>query len=392
MKRGTIADFVMASNFGRTAGGRETWAYGFLGPLLAARPDLKLRVHGMRSEDHADTTADLLAAADPADRGRLQPLFHQARRGRLPVFVSMLRGLRAWMAKPEVRPPDWSLAAGCVNEQILLLATPKLRRSFRIVWLRTILLDQRIDRIPRMLMPLARRFEAWLIGRSQLIIANGEDIADYYRRFGLTVEVIRNGVDAKRWHLPPPTLVGPLRVAYIGRLIPSKGINEFLAAAEIVRQAGGGDRIEFHVVGDGPHQDRVREAEARGAVRFHGPIHNDALPALLEQFDVCTAFTFVSPTQGGGGTSNALLEQMAAARVILAWNNIIFRQVVDGSSAWLVPQGDTDAVVRALWEIAADSAEARRRATAAQRFVRQFSLEAQSERFLALLRRHGLAD
>jgi glycosyltransferase involved in cell wall biosynthesis len=386
------ADFVMASNFGRTAGGRETWAYGFLPQLLAYQPELDLRVHGMRTEDHADTTGDLFAATEPAHHDRLKPVFHRAQRGLLPVFASMIRGLRSWMAGSDVAPPDWSLAAGCVNEQILVLATPKLRRSFRIVWLRTILLDQRIERIPQFLMPLARRVEAWLIGRSQLIIANGDDIAAYYARYGLKVEVIRNGIDARRWRRDAPALKGPLRVAFIGRLVPTKGIKEFLAAADLLKSSEGPSGFEFHVVGDGPYEDEVRAAADRGIIKFHGPVHNDELPALLVDFDVCVAFTFVSPTQGGGGTSNALLEQMAAARVIVGWNNAIFRQVLDQSNAWLVPQGDAAAVATALRDIAAHPEEARKRAQAAQRFVGRFSLEAQLEKFLALLRPHGLAD
>lgn len=386
------ADFVMVSDFARTAGGRETWAYGFLPHLLEAQPELDLRVHGMRTEGHPDTAGDLAGSVGPGKNGRLTPIFHAVKRGRLPLFVGMLRSLRAFMARRDVPAPAWSLAAGCVNEQILVLATPRLRRSFRIVWLRTIFLDQRIGHIPAFLMPLARRVEAWLLGRSKLIISNGDDIADYYARYGLKVEVIRNGVDAKRWHMPAPALDGPLRIAFIGRFVPTKGIEEFLAVAEFLKSGADADRFEFHAVGSGPWETQVRSAHDRGILHHHGPVHNEDLPALLATFDVCVALTFVSATQGGGGTSNALMEQMAAARVVVAWDNIIFRQVLDEGRAWMVPQGDVPAIAGALREIADNPEAARARAQAGQRYVSQFSLEAQLDKFLALLRRHGLAD
>lgn len=88
-------------------------------------------------------------------------------------------------------------------------------------------------------------------------------------------------------------------------------------------------------------------------------MQNAALPGILPSIDVCVALT---RSDGGGGTSNAMLEQMAAGRVMLAWDNVIFRQWLHHENAFLAPQGDVDGLEACLAAISRDRAEALRRA------------------------------
>ncbi len=85
---------------------------------------------------------------------------------------------------------------------------------------------------------------------------------------------------------PPLDRPGGRRVPtilYLGRLIPTKGVDDLFAAARRLRPA---PRIE--VAGDGPHRRRLQRLARRMGVDavFHGFVHADAKHRLLSHADV----------------------------------------------------------------------------------------------------------
>jgi glycosyltransferase involved in cell wall biosynthesis len=72
---------------------------------------------------------------------------------------------------------------------------------------------------------------------------------------------------------------------------------------------------------------------------------------------------------------------MAAGRVIVAWRNEIYGQLLDDTNAYLVPQGDVAAAYRVLNDIRDRPDEARRRAAAAQETAKRFSFEVHLGKF-----------
>lgn len=379
-----IVDFICQSNFGRSEGGRETWAYQFLPALLARRKDVLLRVYGQRRPEQPDTTEALRAAAAPhADR--LRSHFLPATQGRWPLPIAMIRAFVAHKRRETQPAADVTIAAGSVIELLALLASRRARRTFRVLWLRGIWFNEKADRVPRPLHGLLRRLEIAVLRRAHLVLANGDDIAAHYGAYGIPVTVIKNAVDLARWEMPAPRLVEPVQVAFIGRLTPEKGILDFLAIARAMRDTPDRDRFVFRVMGFGREEEATRAAVERGDVVWTGPVAYDEMPAVLRDVDVCAAFTFAAAVGGGGGTSNAMLEQMAAGRVMLAWDNAIFRQWLDGNNAFLVPQGDVAAAVVALRAIADDRQVAMARAKAGSARVADFGVPRMMERFDAVL-------
>jgi glycosyltransferase involved in cell wall biosynthesis len=190
--------------------------------------------------------------------------------------------------------------------------------------------------------------------------------------------------------MAPPAFAAPIKVAYIGRLAPVKGFNEYLALARALRRSNNAGRFEFHLIGDGdpPQRELANAAAAAGDVIYHGGVDNDQLPAALRDIDACVALTFVqsagSELSGGAGVSNALLEQIAAGRLIICWDNAAFRQVLDSQSAFLVPQGDEVALRAAFEEIANAPNEALWRAECAASLADQYSFTAHLDKFAAL--------
>lgn len=376
---------VMISNFGRADGGRETWAYQFLPRLLQRHPHLHIDVCGLRIDGQDDNSDELRGAVRQSDRARLGITFLRAVQNKIPNSLDMIRAIRRsdW---PNERP-QLAIGVGSFVELLAMMIAPRLRGVPKAIWLRTIYIDEKAGRIPAALRPLARAIETAVLRRADLIIANGEDTAQYYRRRGITVEVIPNAVDLGRWTMPAALPRHPIKIAFIARLAAVKGIREFVELAR--RSARAGLPAEFHVIGEGPESSGVTAAAADGALYYHGALANEQVRAMLLNFDMCAALTFKSESGGTSGVSNALLEQMAAGRVILAWRSIIFTQVLSEDSAYFADQGNADRLMEALVEAIERPDEAGRRAMRAQRIAAQYSFDSHMNRFDALLDRYS---
>ncbi len=111
------------------------------------------------------------------------------------------------------------------------------------------------------------------------IIAVSDDLADRLRLSypGSDITVVPNGIDesAVRRSAFPPVALAPDRVhiAFVGRLVPVKRVDVFLAAASQIERSGGRD-YSFHVIGDGPLRGQLEAlSEESGLAKccvFHG--------------------------------------------------------------------------------------------------------------------------
>lgn len=385
-------DLIMSSFFDGDGGGRETWAYNFIPLLLRTQKNLQLFVYGMSREEHNNSQC-LLDKVDVDDRDRIKMKFFRiANNKKIPFFLSMLINLRRYCRVTNKTSPELVLGVGGLYEMLMLLLTPKYKFSKKMLWLRTIFLDENATRVPKWLLFFLRKVETFILSKADILLANGDDIQAYYQNLGLKVGVVKNGVDAKRWFLSPPQLKLPLKVAFIGRLTPVKGIDVFIDLVKKIKQTTRGNEFEFHVIGDGPSCDLVKRNADVGLLLYHGKIANIDLLKYLNLLDICVAFTFALSANGfgGGGTSNALLEQMAASRVIIAWDNAIFRQLLSDKTAYLVKEGDVNGLETVLWQIAANLTLAEQKAKFAREEVQQYSLEKQMEKFFLILNNFGL--
>ena len=214
----------MLSNFGRADGGRETWAYNFIPRLLERYPELRLAIYGLRVDGEPDNRETVFSAVPAAHRNRLSIDFVRAKADRWPNAFAFWNGLSTLCRE---KPPAFVLAVGSWVELRAALLTPAFRNSGKLAWLRSIWTDEKAHRYPAVLRPWLERMDTAVLKRADVIIANGEDTADHYRKLGLTVRVIPNGVDLDRWRIDPPSLQAPVKVAYVGRLAEVKGIDGF---------------------------------------------------------------------------------------------------------------------------------------------------------------------
>lgn len=393
---GNWVEMIVLSELDRSAGGRETWIYNFLPRWMMSDATLNLRLHAVRARGKHGDDLELLDLLRPIGPARFIAELYDLDGSRLPLFLAMARALRSRWRRQNEGVPRFTVVTG-IMEAAMLLCVPKLRRAPVVVWIRTMYLSEKAYRIPSMLMPALKWLEIRLLSRADLLIANGDDISRYYARYGLDVKVVKNGVDLSCWKSTAPLLRKTIRVAYVGRVTEVKGFAQFVAVARIMKNADDAARYEFHVAGaSNPRASRDKAALAGALsdnlVVYHGPINSSDMPGFLQEMDVCVALTYSGPANGGGGTSNALMEQMASSRIIVAWDNPIFRQLLDDRNSYLVPQGDVNAIAAALKSIADLPASAVERSFAARRTIEHFSIDAQMKNYIAILEAAGLGS
>ncbi|MBN8224803.1 MAG: glycosyltransferase family 4 protein [Xanthomonadales bacterium] len=371
---------LMLSRMGQGDGGRETWLSNFLDEIARQSRDVTFDIIHQRADTptllDVPSRRDIVASIRQIDRRWLW----------CPVSVELL--IRLAFSGGWIEPGARIAGIGGLAEAIaVMLLTPFRGRKRRMMWLRTIYTREKSAQLPGPTRRMALALETFVLHRFGLVLANGEDTAAFYRGLDIPVEVVPNAIPLAKWSMSPPPETAPLRVGFIGRLTEVKGIFAFLEAVEYCQQDWPG-AFRFHIAGDGPARAAVDMLATRAPMTVHGQLDNLATRNVVADVDVCVALTLSSADLGGGGISNALLEQMAAQRIIVAWDNDIFLQVLDGRSAYLVPQGDARTLADTLFHIANHRNEALEKATNARSLAQDFSIEAHVDRFFSIIGNH----
>jgi glycosyltransferase involved in cell wall biosynthesis len=195
--------------------------------------------------------------------------------------------------------------------------------------------------------PPFRWFERWSLRRAAGAYTCNLEAARILESKGLSgpTAVIPLGVDVERFAAsdrPPP--VGVLRVGFVGRLIPHKGVDILLRAAAL------DPRFEIEVVGSGPEADRLvdiaTELGVIDRVEFSGHITEEALPDLFRTFDVLAVPSVPTPgwvEQFG----RVVVEAQASGVPVVASRSGALPEVVTGAGT-LVEPGDPADLARGL--------------------------------------------
>ena len=227
-------------------------------------------------------------------------------------------------------------------------------------------------------------------GCRRVVFHNADDRDELVRRGVVdrakTTVVGGSGVDLDRYAATPvPT--EPPRFLFVGRLLGSKGVEELVRAAAIVRASE--PAAEVHLVGSfDPNPDRVdptllEQAQQRGDVVLHGQVA-DVRPHLA----ACSAFVLPSYREG---LPRSALEALACGRTAVVTDVPGCREVVrPGRHGALVPVRDVDALARTLIAYARDPERLVREGAEARRTAeRDFGVEAVTAAMLDALELQG---
>lgn len=147
-----------------------------------------------------------------------------------------------------------------------------------------------------------------------------------------------NAVDPARFaQIAPASAAGPLRACFIGRMVPYKGPDMALEAAEPLLREG---RLELEMIGDGP---MLPDLKARfgglPGVTFHGWLAHEDVQGVAGRTQL---LVFPSIREFGGGV---VLEAMAMGLASLIVDYAGPAELLAEGAGWKVPLGDRGRIV-----------------------------------------------
>ena len=151
-----------------------------------------------------------------------------------------------------------------------------------------------------------------------------------------------SGVNLQRFgELPYPSDT-TVNFAFISRIMKEKGIDQYLEAAEYIKQKY--PNTSFHVCGfcEQAYEDKLRDLGNRGIIVYHGMVRD--IRIVLKDIH-CT----VHPTYYPEGLSNVLLESSACARPIITTDRAGCREVIyENVNGFICKQKDSTDLIRQI--------------------------------------------
>lgn len=195
--------------------------------------------------------------------------------------------------------------------------------------------------------PPFRWFERFVLRRAAGAYTCNKEAGEILIGKGLVNEVafLPLGVDIERFHpVERSAPHGRLRVGFVGRLIPHKGVDVLL------RAVAGDPRLEVDVWGDGPERGSLEQLVVQlgigDRVRFHGHVDDVAVAAAYAEADVLAVPSIPVPgwlEQFG----RVVVEAQASGVPVVASASGALPDVV-GPAGLLVPPGEPEALRGAL--------------------------------------------
>ena len=186
-----------------------------------------------------------------------------------------------------------------------------------------------------------------------------------------TYRLYGSGVDTKRF-VPGPTREQRDETVFlmIARLIPAKGVLDFIEAAKILKKEQ--CRAHFRLLGafddhrTALDRDTIQHAADSGVVEYCGTT-NDVRPYLQD------ADVFVLPSYYREGTPRSSLEALATAKPIITTDSPGCREtVINGSNGYLVPVRDPVALAEAMRKLVGDQDRIRTMGAKSRKLAEEF--------------------
>ena len=220
--------------------------------------------------------------------------------------------------------------------------------------------------------------ESWIrcvLGRrAACVVANSRDGAHYWQEVMSTTEriaVIPNAIDVDAVRRAEPRRLATSQrevVLCVGRLVPQKAHEILVRAVALLPPSQQPDVV---ILGVGPLRDSlldlVTELGLTARIR--------QLPYQADWWGLLKTATALINATRFEGQPNVVLEAMAAGCPVVVSDIPQHREIVDETSALLVPRDDPGALATALASVLTDRASAAARAAAALERVRRSTVQ-----------------
>lgn len=182
----------------------------------------------------------------------------------------------------------------------------------------------------------------WGLKETDFVYFQNQESMDFFSRFHVKPKaqalIAGSGVNLERFaYSEYPNSNDGIHFLFISRILPQKGIQQYLDVAEAIRWKC--KDVFFHIVGikDDPYYSNLIEEKAKeGVVIYHGQ-QTDVRPFIAQ------SHCLVHPSFYPEGLSNVCLESSAMGRPVITTDKSGCREVVDdGITGFIVQQQDTN--------------------------------------------------
>ncbi len=158
--------------------------------------------------------------------------------------------------------------------------------------------------------------------RATQVLAVSKDAAAFVRRLsGVESRLFYNAIDLDEWSVAngdlPAEGTTPTRVVFVGRLVPGKGWDTFLAACAEIQDTMRARGVEAHVLGGGPDLEQCRQRVADLGIgdltHVEGAVDSARVKEML------TGAVLVNASVLAEGFGITLLEAMAVGAQIVSY-------------------------------------------------------------------------
>lgn len=168
------------------------------------------------------------------------------------------------------------------------------------------------------------------------------------------IKVHHMGVDVSRFTVSQHVAFEKnIRLLTIARLCEKKGVEYSIRAVKKIKAICPHVEFEYLIIGEGPLrpvlQKLIEELGLEQNVKLLGWRRQDEIVALLSQSQILLAHSITATDGDQEGIPVVLMEAMAIGLpVVSTWHSGIPELVMDGSSGFLVPEKDVEAMAEKL--------------------------------------------
>ena len=385
--------FVLFSNLDSGNGGVETWLRIFLEELEKKKPSnlAKLHIYHYSNDDKVDLIGEAY------DFVSLHSIKIPNKSGGLVKNIAtyykfhskVIRDLRYNQEFIKVVVSIGSYPTGIFN-WLFFKAIFTRKKINHVIWLRTTLSKFIKTLNSKAFSKIIFNLERIALKDADLVISNGWDTRNnYIKEYNIDSIVIPNAIEFTKYKDSKDiyNIDEGIKVAFIGRFFENKGIFNFVEAIRIfnTNYPDLSGKINFIFVGWG-----VPEIEQFALNTFNctyvGKISNNKIVYFLNEIHCGVAFTkFNEFDPGGSGVSNSLLELMATGKIIIAYDNPIYRQFPNEDFLIFVKENDDIQLAEIFADIINNKKEYFLRSARTKKYVQSFSIKRHVESFFKLI-------
>ena len=179
--------------------------------------------------------------------------------------------------------------------------------------------------------------------RNQCIFCQNQQDLNYLFNKGISKNILKlipgSGVNLEKFKVLEYPKDEKIEFLFIGRILKSKGIDEYLKTAEYIKSKY--DNTVFNVLGfcEEEYEEKLKGLQEKNIIKYYG-LQDNIIPFL--QRSHCT----IHPTYYPEGMSNVLLESAASGRPIITTNRAGCRETVNnGISGYIVQEKNSQDLI-----------------------------------------------